>query len=221
MVCQAESWGAPYCAFSCGMPADGGRIEEDGGALEGGEPRPLRVPLVPADEGADAAVPRVERSEADVSRSEVELLVEAGIVGDVHLAVEARDLAVGVEGDRAVVVKAGGPLLEERDDHRDSVLLRGRAQGLGAGAGHGLREVEARVLFLLAEVGGTIELGQANDLRALGGRFPDPLDGLVQVGRWVLGHLHLDEAHRELRCLGHHWGFYETSRLTARWRAWR
>jgi hypothetical protein len=42
------------------MPPDGGRIEEDLGALEGRQPRGLRVPLVPADERAEAAEPRVE-----------------------------------------------------------------------------------------------------------------------------------------------------------------
>ena len=72
------------------VPADGGRVEEDGRAPQRGEPRGLRVPLVPADEGADAARASVEGLEAEVAGREVELLVEERVVGDVHLAVEAR-----------------------------------------------------------------------------------------------------------------------------------
>ena len=41
--------------FLGGVPADGGGIEEDFSTLEGGEARALGVPLVPADERADAA----------------------------------------------------------------------------------------------------------------------------------------------------------------------
>src|SRR6185503_10627704 len=68
-----------------GMPADGGRIEEDGRALQGGEARALGIPLVPADEGADLALGRVDRAEAEVAGREVELLVERRVVRDVHL----------------------------------------------------------------------------------------------------------------------------------------
>src|SRR5688572_5043381 len=84
--------------------ADGGGIEQDVRALHGGEARGLRVPLVPADEGADAAEAGVERLEAKVARSEVELLVEARVVGDVHLAVLAQQGAVRVDDDGGVVV---------------------------------------------------------------------------------------------------------------------
>ena len=91
MVCQAERCAAPCCAFSCGMPADRGRIEEDRRAAQRGEARALGIPLVPADERADPPGLRVEGLEAEVAGREVELLVEERVVGDVHLAVEARD----------------------------------------------------------------------------------------------------------------------------------
>ena len=44
------------------MPADGGGIEEDVGALQRGEARGFGIPLVPADERADAAEARCRRT---------------------------------------------------------------------------------------------------------------------------------------------------------------
>ena len=76
------------------MPADGGGIEEDLGALQRGEARAFGIPLVPADERADAAVRRVDGLESEIAGREVELLVVERIVGDVHLAIDADDGAV-------------------------------------------------------------------------------------------------------------------------------
>src|SRR5260221_345856 len=52
--------GGPVLRLLVGMPADRGGIEEDGRAAQRGQARPLGIPLVPADEGADAARLRVE-----------------------------------------------------------------------------------------------------------------------------------------------------------------
>ena len=80
---------------------------------------PSGIPLVPADQHADAAVARVEIGEAQIARREIELLVVERIVGDVHLAVDAQQRAVGVEHGGRVVIQPGGAALEERrdDDH--------------------------------------------------------------------------------------------------------
>ena len=53
--------------FFGGVPADGGGVEENAGALQGGEAGGLRVPLVPADEDADAGELRIEIFEAEVA----------------------------------------------------------------------------------------------------------------------------------------------------------
>jgi len=45
-------FGAGNILFA-GMPADGGGIEQHHGAGKSGEPRTLRIPLVPADERGD------------------------------------------------------------------------------------------------------------------------------------------------------------------------
>src|SRR5262245_10200831 len=105
-----------------GMPPDRRGIAEHGGALQRRQPRTLGIPLVPADERADASRGGVERLEAEVAGGEIELLVVGGIVGDVHLAVNPSDLAVGVENRRGVVVQSWSPALEQRRDDHDLEL---------------------------------------------------------------------------------------------------
>ena len=94
MVCQASYWAAPNSVFLRRVPADGGGIEEHFGALERGEARGFGVPLVPADQRADAAEAGVEGLEAEIAGGEVILLVVERVVGDVHLAVDAGERAV-------------------------------------------------------------------------------------------------------------------------------
>src|SRR5207245_5213552 len=86
------------------MPADGRGIEQDVGALQGGEARAFRIPLIPAHQRADAPDPGVERAESQISRREIELLVVRGVVRDVHLAVDPDQAAVRVDYCGAVVV---------------------------------------------------------------------------------------------------------------------
>ena len=85
---------------------------------------------------------RVERLEAQVARREVELLVVERVVGDVHLAVEAQQRAVGVEDDGRVVIEPRRPPLEERADDHDAGLLRDLRERLGGRAGDRLGQVE-------------------------------------------------------------------------------
>ena len=86
---------------------------KDLGTLQRGEAGGFRIPLVPADEHADRRVAGPPRLEAGVAGGKVELLVEERIVRDVHLPVNAEELAVGVNDRSGVVVEAGGALLEE------------------------------------------------------------------------------------------------------------
>src|SRR3546814_15760007 len=84
----------------------------------------LREVAVVADVDAEPAVGGVEHRPAGVAGLEEELLVEAGDLRDVGLAVLAEVAAVGVDHRAGVVVDAGDVLLVDRhhDDHR--VLLR-------------------------------------------------------------------------------------------------
>src|SRR5687768_13459318 len=114
---------AVLCLFS-GMPPDGRGVEQDLCSLQCGQPGTLRIPLVPADQDADTAELRVEGAKAEVAGSEVKLLVEQGIIRDVHLAIEAANLAVGVDDRSRVVIQAWRAALEQRADDDDAVLLR-------------------------------------------------------------------------------------------------
>ena len=108
--------------------------------------------------------------EAEVAGGEVELFVVERVVGDVHLAVDAAERTIGVEDGGGVVVDAQSALFEERCNQDDAVLPGGGGEFLSGRAGDGLGQVEQGVVFALAEVLGLEKLGQADDLRAFGGR---------------------------------------------------
>ena len=149
------------------MPADRRGIEEHLRALQRGEPGAFGIPLVPADERADAADSGVEAAEAEIARGEVILLVVERIVGDVHLAVEAEQRAVRVEDHRGVVIDARRALLEERgdqDDRRSASPACGKSSVVGPGIGSA-RSNRCSV-FALAEILRPEKLRQADDLRA-------------------------------------------------------
>ena len=98
--------GVAVLGFFRGMPADGGGVEENLGALQRGEAGAFGEPLVPADQDADLAVGGVPGAEAGVAGGEVEFFVVERVIGDVHLAIDAFDRAVGFDDDGGVVVEA-------------------------------------------------------------------------------------------------------------------
>jgi hypothetical protein len=68
-------------SFLRGMPADRCGIKQNLRTLERGEARAFGVPLIPTDECAQFARAGVERAEAEISGSEVELFVVEGSSG--------------------------------------------------------------------------------------------------------------------------------------------
>ncbi|MNI36177.1 hypothetical protein D3C73_902200 [compost metagenome] len=138
------------------VPADRGGVEQQFRTGQRHQPRRFRVPLVPAHQHAKAADRSVDRLEADVARGEVELFVETRVIGNVHLAVLAQQRAVLLEDHGGVVVQAGSAALEQRADQHHAVLLRQRAQALGARARDRLGQVEFIDRFVLAEVGAVV-----------------------------------------------------------------
>ncbi len=136
MVCQASYCAGAELFFFGWMPADGGGIEEHFGALKRGQARAFRVPLIPANQGADAAKARFKTGaktrakarihglKAQVARREVVLLEVERIVRDVHLAIDADDVAGGIERDRGVVIKTRSAALKERGNDRDARFAR-------------------------------------------------------------------------------------------------
>ena len=144
------------------MPADRRRVEQDVGAEQARDARGLRIPLVPADQHADARVARAPDAEAArllrhladpvdaivvrrVAGDEVVLLVEQRIVRDVHLAIHAQQRAVGVDDRGRVAVDAARLPLEDRHDEHDLELLaRASASRRSSGPGSARRCRSAR-----------------------------------------------------------------------------
>ena len=144
-----------------------------------------------------------EALEAEVAGREVELLVEAGVVGDVHLAVLPDVAARAVEHGGGVVVEPGGAALEEARHDRHVEFGGELGEGLGARAGDGLGEGEEGGVLGLAEVARAEELGQADHLGPAGRGFADAVHGLRHVGVGVLPHRHLNEAEFHRGAVGH------------------
>src|SRR5579871_55743 len=111
--------------FLRGMPANRCGVKQNLGALERCEARSFGIPLVPTNERSQFAGAGVERTEAEISGSEIELFVVEGVVGDMHLAVETSQGSVFVENGGGVVVHARGTLFEEGGDQDNAILTGG------------------------------------------------------------------------------------------------
>src|SRR6266481_9473612 len=72
-----------------GMPSDGRWVKKNACSLQCREARAFGIPLVPADERAEFSGGSVEGLEAKIAGSEIKFFVIKGIVGNVHLAVDA------------------------------------------------------------------------------------------------------------------------------------
>ena len=77
---------------------------------------------------------RVEAAEAEIARREVILLEVQRVVGNVHLAIQAEQRAVGVDDDRRVVIHARRAALEERAHDHDTELARELREALAGRA---------------------------------------------------------------------------------------
>lgn len=72
-----------------GNPADGSGVEKNFRPLHSRESCRLRVPLIPANEHPNAPVLCLETLVAQVAGGEVEFFFKAGVLRDVHFAVDA------------------------------------------------------------------------------------------------------------------------------------
>ena len=113
---------------------------------------------------------------SQIARREVILLVVERIVGNVHLAIDAGDAAVGVQRDRRVVVKPGRAALKERSNDRDARLARHLAELGRRWARNRLGQIEEPQVFALAEILRAKKLGQADDVRARARRLANVRD---------------------------------------------
>lgn len=170
--------------------ADGGGVDEQVGTLEGHQTRCLGIPLIPADEHAEATDGGVDGLETEVAGREIEFLVVGGIIRDVHLAVFAGDGAVLVQHYGRVVVQAGSTALEERGDDHHAQLLGQGTKTLGRRTGDGLGLVEEVHVLGLTEVEAVVKFLKDDQFCSLMGQVSDlgteTLDIALDVGSIVL-----------------------------------
>src|SRR5690606_12140633 len=136
--------------------------------------------------------------------AEVVLLLIAGAVRNMALAIDAHQLAVCVDHHQAVEI-VRSLALEDGDGQYDA-QLPGHGLKLGHGRMLAPRIGGAEPLFLLrdAEIRPLEQLRGQDDLGALGRRLADEADGLVDVRLHVLAVRGLDGGDGDLT--GHHAG---------------
>src|ERR1035437_1476491 len=179
------------------MPSDRCGIKQNARSLQSREPRAFRIPLVPADERAELSGGGIKGLEAKIAGSEIKLFVVERIVGNVHLAVDAAQCAIGIENRGRVVIEAGSALLKERSDQHDFILQSRSGELLRARAWDWLREIEQSGVFALAEILCLKELGQADNVRALACRFRNAVKRFGQIVGRLGAARHLDQGDGE------------------------
>ena len=132
---------------------------------------------------------------AEVSRGEIELLVIAGVVGDVHLAVFAEVGAVGIDDGGGVVVEPFGTLFKHgADDDHPQFFGEGHEVLSGGSLGDGFGKGEVLIALFVAEIKGGKKLLEANDLRTVGGKLTNFLCVALDVGGFVGHATHLGDS---------------------------
>ncbi|AGE55580.1 hypothetical protein ATCVMN08101_237L [Acanthocystis turfacea Chlorella virus MN0810.1] len=155
-----------------GLASNRGGHHDEVSAEECEDTRGLGKPLVPANQHTNLAKLGVNHAELVVARAEVELLVVAGPLGDVRLAVGAHDGAVNVrDRDRVIVFVAVFFKVGNNDDHAE-LAREVREPGHDPGLLVSLRVVKPLAGLLLTEVLHTKELGENNDFGTVGRRVP-------------------------------------------------
>lgn len=126
-------------AVIMGFRADGGGVEQHLRAHQRHGTRGFGEPLVPANANAHAAEHGIPYLEAGIAGPEVILLLIAGAIGDMALAVGAKCLAVRVQHDQRVVIARAVAFEDGDRDHHTQLgrkrLQRGHARMLQRGIG--------------------------------------------------------------------------------------
>ena len=178
------------------MPSDCRGIKKHARALQRGQARSLRIPLVPADQRTQASRTSINGAVAEVAGREVKLLVVEGVVRDMHLAVDSAEGAIGVEHRGSVVIHPRSAFFEKGCDEDDAVFTSGGGELFRGGAGNRLGQIEQGSIFTLAEVLCLKKFRQADYLHAAAGRICSALQCLLQVlfGIGAARHLYQSDA---------------------------
>ena len=181
------------------LGADRGRVEEDFGAHQHHRARGFGIPLVPAHADAERRLVRTApHFEAGVARAEIEFLLVAGAVGDVALAIDAGDLAVGADHRETVVMVRAVELEEagrDPDFELGRELLHRHHRGMLGGRPRGR---EQALVLDAAEIGAFEQFGRKHDLGALARGFAHQVGHGADVGVGVFAEGELERGDGEL-----------------------
>src|ERR1700686_308372 len=149
------------------MPSRRRWIKQNAGSLQRGKPCALRIPLIPTHERSEFSSGGIKCLEAQITGREIKFLVVKRIVGNVHLAVDSAERAIGLEDCSRVVIYAGRTFLEERRDQHN-FIIKGRSRKLlRARTGDRFREIKESSVFALAKILRLEELRQTHYVGAL------------------------------------------------------
>jgi hypothetical protein len=177
-----------------GIVPDGGRVNQHIGPGQGHQPRRFRVPLVPADQEAEPADGGIDRRKAEIAGGEVELLIIAGVVRDVHLAIAPGDPAVPLQDHRGVVAETGGAPFEQGNHQHHAEFLGERAEDFRSRPGNRLGLIENGDRLALAEIASGMQFLQYHQFGAAPGGGADSGDAALDVGLTVVFAALLDQA---------------------------
>ena len=164
----------------CGI-ADGCRVNQDIRTLQRHQAGCLRIPLIPANQHAQLAHRSLDRVEAQVARSKVELLVVGRIIRNMHLAVFSGYASILLNHHRRIVIQPRSTALEERSNNHYAQILGQLAVEFGRRTRDGFSEVEVLYILYLAEVERVMKLLQYDEFCATLSQVDDALGkaGLV------------------------------------------
>src|SRR6202020_1163704 len=178
-----------------GMPTDCSGIKKHRSALQRGQAGTFRKPLIPTNQGAQAAGGGIEGTESEIARGEIKLLVIERIIWHVHLAVKPPQRSVRVEDSGGIVINPGSALLEQRCDHYDAVLASRSGEFVARWTGNRFSQIKERMIFALAEVLRLKQFRKADDLRATSGRICHAFERFCEILFRLRPAGHLDQRH--------------------------
>src|ERR1700693_763809 len=156
-----------------------------------------------------------ERAKTQISWSEIKLFLVSGIVGDMHLAIDAGNRAVGIDNCGGVVINTGRPAFENRRDDHGFRLMRHAAQRLRGWPGHRFRQFKILRIFALAEVLRAKKFRQTEDLSSGAGSFFNPRHGVREIFLRLGADCHLHQTNCEFIRRCHDRKIYTKSRYKA------
>ncbi len=134
------------------IPTDRGRVEQNFRTGKRHQPGRFRIPLIPAKQYPQAPDRSPDRLETKITGGEIKLLIEARIIGNMHLAVDATDLAGAIKDYGSVVIQPGRSPFKQRSDDDQAKFFRQRANAFGTGAGYRFGTIKNLHIFVLTGV---------------------------------------------------------------------